>query len=62
MNNEIRPKNNNSNLIRIANVVATNIKALHFDPEHTSINLKISNGMNLSFNWKTGKLDFFSVA
>lgn len=64
MNNEIRPKISNRP-IRIADIVAdavvdfaTNIKVLEFDRQHTSIKLKLNNGMTFSIDWENGKFAF----
>lgn len=61
MNNELRSINNNSNHIRLADVLA-NIASLNVDPQHTSINLEIINGMTFSFNWSNGNFNYFRHA
>lgn len=61
MNNQLRSINNNSNSIRLVDVVA-NIASLNVDPQHTSINLEIINGMTFSFNWSNGKFNYLRNA
>jgi len=54
MNNELRSINNNSNPIRLADIIA-NISSLNVDPQNTSISLKAMNGMIFTFNWSNRK-------
>jgi len=59
MNNEIQTKNTNT--INLATVLS-NIADFHIDPQHTSVNLKVINGMIFSFNWKSRKFDYSRIA
>lgn len=38
------------------------IESFNLDPQHTSISLKIINGMTFSFNWSTRKFNYLRYA
>lgn len=38
------------------------IDSFNLDPQHTSISLKIINGMTFSFNWSTRKFNYLRHA
>ena len=56
MNNKLYPKSINNNSIRLSDISAYR-EYFNFDPQQTSISLRIINGMTFSFNWTTGKFN-----
>jgi len=61
MNNKLRSINNKRNSFRLLDISAY-IESVNIDPQYTSINLKIINGMTFSFNWSTRKIDYLRHA
>lgn len=58
MNNKLYHINNNHNFFQLIE----HIEFVNVDLQHTSVNLKIFNGMTFSLNWSTGKFNYSRYA
>ena len=61
MNNKIHPSKDHHSSFQLLDISAY-IESFNLEPQHTSISLKIINGMTFTFNWSTGKFNYLRHA